>query len=184
MKDKSISVLWCLAVFYGCQRHDDNSRIYYLSGRLSELSTKIESIEKRFGHRMDELGKSVQEVEGRVVNEDHPKLNLFGKSSYLIKTKVGYLTLSSQSAVDSNGAAVVRLLVGNTSSVDIDHGTLSLEVVRSGRQQKFEVKRELVDLKAGGLTEVQVSIPKTQVDDIEQVTASLSIDSFMFRSNH
>jgi hypothetical protein len=46
------------------------------------------------------------------------------------------------------------------------------------------VKRELVDLKAGGLTEVQVSIPKTQVDDIEQVTASLSIDSFMFRPNH
>jgi hypothetical protein len=74
--------------------------------------------------------------------------------------------------------------VGNTSSVDIDHGTLSLEVVRSGRQQKFEVKRELADLKAGGLTEVQVSIPKTQVDDIEQVTASLSIDSFMFRPNH
>ena len=106
MKDKSISVLWCLAVFYGCQRHDDNSRIYYLSGRLGELSTKIESIEKIFGHRMDELGKSVQEVEGRVVNEDHPKLNLFGKSSYLIKTKVGYLTLSSQSAVDSNGAAL------------------------------------------------------------------------------
>jgi hypothetical protein len=74
--------------------------------------------------------------------------------------------------------------VGNTSSVDIDHGTLSLEVVRSGRQQNFEVKRELIDLKAGGLTEVQVVIPKTQVDDIEQVTASLSIDSFMFRPNH
>ena len=133
---------------------------------------------------MDELGKSVQEVEGRVVNEDHPKLNLFEKSSYLIKTKVGYLTLSSQSAVDSNGAAVFPLLVGNTSSVDIDHCTLSLEVVRSGRQQKFEVKLELADLKAGGLTEVQVSIPKTQVDDIERVTASLSIDSFMFRPNH
>ncbi len=68
--------------------------------------------------------------------------------------------------------------------MDIDHGTLSLEVVRSGRQQNFEVKRELIDLKAGGLTEVQVVIPKTQVDDIEQVTASLSIDSFMFRPNH
>jgi Holliday junction DNA helicase RuvA len=39
MKDKSISVLWCLAVFYGCQRHDDNSRVYYLSGKLSELSS-------------------------------------------------------------------------------------------------------------------------------------------------
>ena len=103
MKDKSISVLWCLAVFYGCQRHDDNSRVYYLSGRLSELATKIESIDKRIGHRIEELGKSVQEIEGRVINEDHPKLNLFGKSSYLIKTKVGYLTLSSQSAVDSNG---------------------------------------------------------------------------------
>jgi len=184
MEGKSISVLWCLAVFYGCQRHDDNSRIHYLSGRLGELSTKIESIDKRIGHRMDELGQSVQKIEGRVINEDHPKLNLFGKSSYLIKTKVGYLTLSSQSAVDSNGAAVVPLLVGNTSSVDIDHCTLSLEVVRSGQQQKFEVKRELVDLKAGGLTEVQMVIPKTQVDDIEQVTASLAINSFMFRPNH
>ena len=184
MKDKSISVLWCLVVFYGCQRHDDNSRVSYLSGQLGGLSTKIESIDKRIGHRIEDLGKSVQEIEGRVINEDHPKLNLFGKSSYLIKTKVGYLTLSSQSAVDSNGAAVVPLLVGNTSSVDIDHCTLSLEVVRSGKQQKFEVKRELVDLKAGGLTEVQVAIPKTQVDDIEQVTASLAINSFMFRPNH